>query len=64
MFAFDFSLMTAFLKVNPINNLKMEFLMNFEKTFISPKVRKFLQDNLKDAKDKESLLLIVKFMGA
>ena len=33
--------------------------MNFEKTSISPKVRKFLQDNLKDAKDKESLLNII-----
>ena len=37
----------------------MEFLMNFEKTSISTKVRKFLQDNLKDAKDKESLLNII-----
>ena len=41
------------------NNLKMEFLMNFEKTSISTKVRKFLQDNLKDEKDKESLLNII-----
>ena len=37
----------------------MEFLMNFEKTSISTKVKKFLQDNLKDAKDKESLLNII-----
>ena len=37
----------------------MEFLMNFEKTSISTKVRKFLQDNLKDEKDKESLFNII-----
>ena len=33
----------------------MEFLLDFKKTSISKKVGEFLQDNLKDEKDKESL---------
>ena len=33
--------------------------MDFEKTSISTKVRKFLQENLKDEKDKESLQNII-----
>ena len=37
----------------------MEFFMDFKKTSISKKVGKFLQDNLKDEKDKESLKNII-----
>ena len=37
----------------------MEFLMDFKKTSISKNVGKFLQDNLKDEKDKESLQNII-----
>ena len=37
----------------------MEFLMDFKKTSISTKVGKFLQENLKDEKDKESLQNII-----
>ena len=33
--------------------------MDFEKTSISTKVTKFLQENLKDVKDKESLQNII-----
>ena len=41
----------------------MEFLMDFEKTSISTKVGKFLQENLKDEKDKESLQNIITEKG-
>ena len=37
----------------------MEFPMDFEKTSISTKVGKFLQENLKNEKDKESLQNII-----
>ena len=37
----------------------MEFLLDFEKTSISTKVGKFLQENLKDEKDKVSLQNII-----
>ena len=37
----------------------MEFLMDFEKTSISTKVGKFLQENLKNEKDKESLQNVI-----
>ena len=37
----------------------MEFLMDFKKTSICKNVGKFLQDNLKDEKDKESLQNII-----
>ena len=42
---------------------RMEFLMDFEKTSISTKVTKFLQENLKDKKDKESLQNIITEKG-